>query len=252
MMGEGLFSVIVKGSHSKILDLSLIYSMTGVSIVFLVYLAVILISDMQSSKRKEPETKISSMAILSLMFLITGIFCVFATAPLAFVLALLSIYRIHKSKGKLTGLGIAVVALVLAQMGTTWMIYIGIPRIRSISPRMVCGSNMSALGKAMNVYMQNNDGNSPTPSKWCDLLIQQTGIDEKQFQCYANKKQRCSFAINPNCIDWNCSPDTVLLFETTGGWNKYGGKELVDFTSHLGYGCNILYCDLNWGDDQNQ
>jgi prepilin-type processing-associated H-X9-DG protein len=52
------------------------------------------------------------------------------------------------------------------------------------------------------------------------------------------------------------------LFETKGGWNKFGGPELLMTENHLGH-CNILFNDghvervsrkhipdLNWGDEQ--
>ena len=39
---------------------------------------------------------------------------------------------------------------------------------------------------------------------------------------------RCNYAINPNC-EPNSPKDVVLLFEAKGGWNKYGGPELLMF-----------------------
>ncbi|MHC4264552.1 MAG: hypothetical protein ACYSUK_01310 [Planctomycetota bacterium] len=128
------------------------------------------------------------------------------------------------------------------------ILYILMPRISrppSVSPRMVCGSNLSALGKAMLVYANENDGKYPTPNKWCDLLLQHADISEKQLKCWSNKEARCTYAMNPNCTDWSSPPDMVLLFETKGGWNQYGGPELITAENHDLEGCNVLYCDAH-------
>ena len=57
----------------------------------------------------------------------------------------------------------------------------------------------------------------------------------------------------------------VLLFETNGGWNQYGGPELLTTENHKGKGCNVLlnfgnvefvkpteFEKLNWGNEQKQ
>jgi prepilin-type processing-associated H-X9-DG protein len=35
----------------------------------------------------------------------------------------------------------------------------------------------------------------------------------------------------------------VLLFETNGGWNKFGGPEILTTENHYGKGSNILFND---------
>ena len=112
--------------------------------------------------------------------------------------------------------------------------------------------------------MDNNEV-YPTPSKWCDLLLASGEINEKQLKCPANKNKnvRCSYAMNPNC-NLKSSPTTVLLFETKGGWNKYGGFEILTLENHKTEGCNILFndihvdwitpeeiADLNWGEEKD-
>ena len=199
---------------------------------------------------------------------LVGITCVFATAPVAVVLGVVSILRIQRSRGKLKGAAIAVLAIMIAEAGGIWTYYVGIPRIRSISPRMVCGTNLSGLGKAILLYAADNNDTYPTPEKWCDLLLEREDVTEKMFRCPGNKNLRCAYAINPNC-HINSSPDTVLLFEArtswnVDGWNRVGGQELLSFSNHEGDGCNILFndcqrrfvratvdelCSLNWNDD---
>jgi prepilin-type processing-associated H-X9-DG protein len=132
-----------------------------------------------------------------------------------------------------------------------------------ISYHMACGSNLSNLGKALMLYTDEH-GAYPQPDKWCDALLQGNYATEKMFKCSGNKKARCSFSINPNC-EPNSEPNTVLAFESKGGWNSYGGPELFTADHHNNEGGNILYNDghvkfestdanghfdfeLNWGE----
>jgi hypothetical protein len=147
-----------------------------------------------------------------------------------------------------------------------------LPRLtvdHELAPRIVCGTNLKGLGIAMHIYSQKyKDKKYPTPDNWCDLLIQNDYVVEKQFRCAVmwteNKQVRCPFAMNPNCKP-NSPPDTVLLFEANDGWNQFGGLELLNFEQCAGEGCNILFNDgtvrsikpedvngLNWGDEQKQ
>jgi hypothetical protein len=157
------------------------------------------------------------------------------------------------------------VCLVLTAAGIGVIFLPAIRRIRSISPRMACGQNLVVLGEALLLYANDNDHKYPTPAEWCDLLIEQANVNEKQFKCPESKGARCSYAMNPNC-DISSRPDIVLLFETEiwkdGGWNKFGGPELLTVRNHEGHGCNILHNgsfvsfeslhtlgSLRWGDE---
>ena len=112
--------------------------------------------------------------------------------------------------------------------------------------KVVCRAHLGAIGAVILIYSDDFDGKYPTTDKWCDLLVQSGDIDEKQFVCRSalkgGDKGRCHYAMNPNC-EPNSSADTVLLFETKGGWNQYGGPELLTFENHKGKGCNILFND---------
>jgi len=132
-----------------------------------------------------------------------------------------------------------------------------------ISHYMTCSSNLSCLGKALTIYAEEH-GAYPQPDKWCDALLQGEYTTEKMFKCPGNKKARCSYSINPNC-EPNSEPNTVLVFESKGGWNSFGGSELFTTEYHKNEGSNILYNDghvmfestdpngrfhheLNWGE----
>jgi len=113
--------------------------------------------------------------------------------------------------------------------------------VPSVPPRMICSTNLSRLGKAMLVYGGDNDDEFPTADKWCDLLLQYVDTEE-YFVCPSGGEGRCHYAINANLEPYG-PPGIVLLFETKGGWNQFGGPEILTFENHKGEGCNILFND---------
>lgn len=115
---------------------------------------------------------------------------------------------------------------------------------------VLCGCNLSGLSRGILLYAQDNAGRYPTPSIWCDLLLQYGDVVEESFICrgalYMGDKGRCHYALNPNCSRLS-PPDTVLLFETRGGWNQYGGPELLSTEHHKRNGHKVLNVSFNDG-----
>jgi prepilin-type processing-associated H-X9-DG protein len=116
------------------------------------------------------------------------------------------------------------------------------------------------LGRAILLYIEENNEKWPLSNKWCDLLLQSGYATKKDLIFRGRGKERGYYAINPDCGP-NSPPDTVLLFEAKGGWNQFGGPEILTTENHKGEGCNILFIDLhvyfvkteeledlNWGD----
>ncbi|MHC4085880.1 MAG: hypothetical protein ACYSWZ_16950 [Planctomycetota bacterium] len=115
-------------------------------------------------------------------------------------------------------------------------------RIHEIAYRIVCAANLRGLGIAMHLYANDNNQNYPPVNKWCELLIESNDISEKALVCRSGEEARCHYAINLN-IKPNSPNDVVLLFETKGGWNQFGGPEILTTENHKGEGCNILFND---------
>ena len=173
--------------------------------------------------------------------------------------------------------------IVLILVFILWLVPNIIRKIKSFAPFAMCQSNLRDLGIAMQKYADDFGGLYPTPQKWCDLLVEHTGINKEKFYCqeaedgyfmtdtpideanfpaeaefrfehndvegqhlYAYSVQWSYYAVNPNAKP-NSSPDMVLLFETSHGWNQYGRSELVSVKNHLQYlrdeGCNVLFND---------
>jgi len=119
---------------------------------------------------------------------------------------------------------------------------------------------MQELGKAMLIYAGDYDDKFPTPSKWCDLLIEHTDVPDcifvcqgargcKSGRCYSTAwGPQCTYAMNKNMEEISTGelpPDMVLLFETEPGWDQFGGPEILSTDNHQGDGCNILFVDCH-------
>ena len=214
---------------------------------------------------------------------ILKLFCIITASSLGligFVFGILGLYKITRSKGTLKG-----TTLVVAGVISNFLIifgFLGIPTGCN-AYGMVCGSNLCQLGKAMLLY-ENKYDQFPDPNQWCDLLLKDGNVKPQNFVCptavrqkfvgyiwpfkdkiilqssFRRKGKWSTYAMNPNCKP-NSTNDTVLLFETSPGWNQHGGKELVTKDNHNGDGANILMledgCEFdkypegcNWGDTQ--
>lgn len=223
---------------------------------------------------KAEKPKISKLAVTSVICFVTTIACWFLATladcePLAIIACvfllvtlisgLAALIKIKLSKGPLTGKWYAITGIVISVVIIYFFFILPIGRPRSTAYRMPCGTNLSQIGRAILIYAQDHNGEYPAANKWCDLLLSSGEITEKQLKCSSNKnkKIRCTYAVNPNCQP-NSPPDTVLVFETEGGWNQFGGPELLTTKNHNRDGCNILYNDvhvsftctfenLNWG-----
>jgi prepilin-type processing-associated H-X9-DG protein len=200
--------------------------------------------------------KTSGLAIASLVLGILAPFTCFITAIPAIVLGIVALVKISKSAGQLKGSGLAITGIVIPPASLPIIaLLMGImmpamARVRQVSFRMVCATNMSGLGKAMLIYANDNNDMFPTPAKWCDLLVEYQNVSKQTFACPAALMQyrssdQCNYAMNKNVeeLGTNAPPDMVLLFETQPGWNQSGGPEILTTDNHWGTGCNVLFVD---------
>jgi hypothetical protein len=169
------------------------------------------------------------------------------SALVGLVLGVVALGEIGNSNGGIAGRVLAALGISVAVVS---FIFLNVCRlmtpVKKPPPLMICRSHLDRLGITMRMYANDFDGKYPTTDKWSDLLLKhgEGKLTEKSFKCPANKKERCSFAMNPNC-EPNSPVDMVLLFETKGGWNQFGGSEILTFENHKGKGCNILFNSLH-------
>ncbi len=168
------------------------------------------------------------------------------TSLLAIILGIISLVMISRSHGQLKGTGMAItgIAIPIVMLFVMNLLFNATPRT---AQRVQCGSNMQSLGKAMNIYASDNNGMFPTPSRWCDLLIEYTDVSKEEFLCPAAHKGPCNYAMNKNIEELSAKapPDMVLLFESVPGWNQSGGPEILNIENHQGEGCNVLFSNTH-------
>jgi prepilin-type processing-associated H-X9-DG protein len=197
-----------------------------------------------------PDARTSGLAIASLVLAILGFVTFFLTALPAVILGIVGLFKIERSAGQLKGKGLAIAGIVVPTIALPILLGILIPalaRTRDVAYRMVCEANLVGLGKAINLYADDNNDTFPSIDQWCDLLIKNADVHPNQFRCKNASEGPCNYALNKNVVDLGVkSPaDIVLLFESKPGWNQSGGWELLTTENHRGDGCNILFGDCH-------
>ena len=175
----------------------------------------------------------------------------------------------NKSKIKTFFLEVLIVVILLTLIFNLLIPFL--ERLKSRTLLYICGGNIKELGVALQKYSNDHEGQYPTPSKWCDLLIENTEVSKHKFLCKSandsifgshfpidanHSSAKVRFIIDNNghlplnrreyiySVDWShyainpeakpgSSPDIVLLFETEHGWNQAGGPELISIYNHL-------------------
>jgi prepilin-type processing-associated H-X9-DG protein len=107
-----------------------------------------------SGPAERPITKTSRLAIAAFVLGVLSLFTLGITAIPAVVLGIISLVRIEKSGGRLTGanfgvLGIVVPVIAILMLG---ILLPALARVRQIDLRTTCGSNLAGIGKAMTIY----------------------------------------------------------------------------------------------------
>jgi hypothetical protein len=135
------------------------------------------------------------------------------------------------------------IAVLLAAVHLANIFFPVFLNVRRDAKVVQCTVRLGQVGKAMVAYSEKNGGRFPAVDEWCTLLLQESqDLAEELFKCPGAKRGDCSYAINPN-VGPNSPPDMVLLFESRGGWNEFGGAEIVSFKNHRGRGCTVLFKD---------
>jgi prepilin-type processing-associated H-X9-DG protein len=201
-----------------------------------------------STTQTSPDAKTSGLAITALVLMIMIFFTATLTAIPAIIFGIVALVKINKSNGKLKGKGMAIAGFAVPVIVLPIMLAILMPALgksRQLAHRLMCGTNLSGIGKAMLIYASDYDEKYPTSSQWCDLLVECADVSEKQFVCQSADDGRSHYAMNKNIEQFGSSTpsDMVLVFESAPGWNQSGGRELLTTDNHCGEGCSILFAD---------
>ena len=208
-----------------------------------------------SGQAQMPAPKTSGLAIAALVLAILSPLTCYISAIPAIIMGIVALVKIPQSHGQLKGTGLAITGIALPVVFVVLLPFIALlmgiflpslARTRQIAFRMVCGQNMSGLGRAMLIYANDYGDEFPTQTEWCDLLMKYADVPREGFRCKGALEGPCNYAMNKNVWNFNrgdTPPDMVVLFETHPGWNQVGGPEILTTDNHQCEGCNVLFAD---------
>jgi hypothetical protein len=108
--------------------------------------------------------KTSGMAIAALVLGILSLILGILTGIPAIILGIIALVKIEKSGGRITGKGLAIAGIITPIFSFVLLIAILMPalfKVRQTAFRMVCGTNLSGIGKAMLLYANDYDDEFP-------------------------------------------------------------------------------------------
>jgi prepilin-type processing-associated H-X9-DG protein len=194
--------------------------------------------------------KTSGMAIASLVLGVIG-FCG-VTALVGLILGIISLVKINRSGGRLSGQGLAIAGISVSGFmllfSIPFMAGLTLPAIARAKQRaqsINCVNNMKQLALAVRMYTLDHNDQLPPAATWCDAIQGDAG-SSKVFQCPAEPSRRCSYAFNAKLDGKNekeVNPQTVLLFESDAGWNGSGGANALKPHQHSNRAVNVAFAD---------
>jgi prepilin-type processing-associated H-X9-DG protein len=198
--------------------------------------------------------KTSSMAVISLVLGILGLFTCGITALVGLVLGIIALAKINRSAGRLSGNGLAIAGICTSGVFLLMipifagMLLPALAKAKQKAQSVACMNNMKQLALAVKMYADDNKDQLPPAATWCDALQPFVG-SEGPFKCpAANAEERCGYALNArlagaaeNKIE--VAATTVLIFETEGGWNVSGGPELLLNRPRHGRAVGVAFAD---------
>jgi len=195
----------------------------------------------------------SGLAIASLVCGILGL-CTGITALVGLVLGIVALVKISRNEDRIGGKGLAiagtcvsgcVLALLLLMIPIELAVMLpALSQAKSKAQTIMCQNQLKQQALAVHMYADDNNGVLPSGGKWCDALKPYLG-GAALLRCPAdNPAARCSYAFNARLSGLKLdkvNPRTVVLFESSGGWNAVGGPEQM--TSRHGRTIMVAFAD---------
>ena len=199
------------------------------------------------------EAKTSGMAITSLVMGILGVCGI--TAVIGLILGIVALGKINRSGGRLSGNGLAIAGICVSAFMllfsipiTAAMLLPALARAKSKAQTIGCMNNVKQLSLGLMMYANANGDKFPPADRWCDAILKDVG-SEKVFICPgASPDSRCHYAFNQKLGGFSIakirSPGrTVMIFESDGGWNASGGRELMTQRPRHARACVVGFAD---------
>ena len=181
--------------------------------------------------------KTSGLAITSLVLGILGMFTCGITALFGLILGVMAMVKAKQpGRGASGGSGIALAGVIVSAIFLLMipifaaMLLPALAAAKQKAEAINCVNNEKQLAIAVRMYLSDNKNQFPPAATWCDAIKVNVG-SEKVFKCVAaNPGSRCDYAFNAKLgglDESKVAPDTVMIFESDGGWNANGGPELM-------------------------
>ena len=188
-----------------------------------------------------PAPKTSGLAITSLVLGCLGLLTCGITSLVGLILGIIALVCINKSKGQLGGQGMALAGTIVS---AAFLLLAPIPaalllpalaKAKQKAQSIQCMNNVKQLNLGLIMYADDHKNLFPAGTNWCDALMPYVK-NQATYLCPQGKPgQRCHYAFNAKLVGHEMkevqSPaETVLVFESDGGWNVAGGPELFPAT----------------------
>ena len=182
--------------------------------------------------------KASGLAIASLVLGCLGLLTCGITSLVGLVLGIIALVRINKSQGQLGGKGVALAgtivsaACLLLGLILAAMLLPALGKAQHKAQAIHCMNNVKQLNLGLIMYANDRNDQFPSGTTWCDAIMPYVKSDKPYLCAQGKPGQRCHYAFNAKLAgqgmkDVQTPAETVLIFETDGGWNVSGGPELL-------------------------
>ena len=178
----------------------------------------------------------SGMAIASLVLGILGLFTCGLTALFGLIFGIIALVKVKGSQGKLSGNGLALAGIIVSAIFLMMLPIFAamfLPALAAAKERaqtINCVSNEKILALGVRMYCTDHTNYFPTAATWCDAIKPYVPLAQN-FKCpSANPADQCDYAFNAaldGMDESKVDPQTVMLFESNGGWDAHGGSELM-------------------------
>jgi hypothetical protein len=187
-------------------------------------------------------SRTSALAVTSLVLGVLGAFTCGITALFGLVLGIIAMVKISNSRGTLRGGGIALAGVIVSGIFMILIPFFAAMMLPALvaakqkAQAINCVSNEKQLALAVRIYAGDHDGQFPPATTWCDAIQTDVGV-AKVFKCVAaHSTGRCDYAFNAKLgglNETNVAPDTVMIFESDGDWNRNGSfEQMIDQPRH--------------------
>ena len=181
--------------------------------------------------------KTSGLAVTSLVLGILGLFTCGITALFGLILGIMAMVKAKSpGRGAAGGSGIALAGVIVSAIFLLMipifaaMLLPALAAAKQKAQEINCVNNEKQLAMAVRMYSGDHTNQLPPAATWCDTIKVNVG-SERVFKCVAaNSSSRCDYAFNAKLDgldESKIAPDTVMIFESDGGWNANGGPELM-------------------------